>query len=80
MSWKPEVRTGNDPKFYGNALAFATQAEAESNAHELMMRWFAVVECRAVESTDPVTHAWVDGKLVSLQSGIAIKLADRVTV
>lgn len=80
MSYKPEVRTGNDPKFYGNALAFATREEAEANVGELMMRWFAVVETRVVESDQPVTHAWVDGKLVSLQSGIAIKPAERVTV
>ena len=81
MSFKPQVRTGNDPKFYSNALAFATQSEAEDNARDLMCRWFAVVDCRAVESTDPVTHQWTaDGKLVSLQTGIGIKPAERVIV
>jgi len=56
MSFKPEVRTGTDPKFYDNNLAFATREEAERSATDLMRRWFAVVECRAVESDQPVNY------------------------
>ncbi len=55
-SWKPEVRTGTDPKFYQNSLAFATKEEAEYSARDLMNRWMAVVECRAVESDQPVNY------------------------
>ena len=55
-SWKPEVRTGTDPKFYQNSLAFATKEEAEFSAKDLMRRWFLVVECRAVESDQPVNY------------------------
>lgn len=66
MSFKPEVRTGNDPKFYGNALRFATREEAQANVENLANRWLAVTETRVVESTDPVSHAWVDGKLVGV--------------
>lgn len=55
-SWKPEVRTGTDPKFYGNSLAFATKEEAEYSARDLMNRWMLVVECRAVESDQPVNY------------------------
>lgn len=65
MSFKPEVRTGTDPTFYGNALRFATREEAEANVRALEQRWLAVTETRVVESDDPVTHAWVDGKLAS---------------
>lgn len=65
MSFKPEVRTGTDPAFYGNALRFATREEAEANVRALEQRWLAVTETRVVESDDPVTHAWVDGKLAS---------------
>lgn len=54
MSWKPMVRTGTDPKFYGNSLAFATEAEAEYSAKGLMGRWLLVVECKAEESDQPV--------------------------
>lgn len=56
MSWKPEVRTGNDPKFYGNNLAFATREEAERSAKDLMCRWLLVVEWRVVESDQPVNY------------------------
>lgn len=62
-SWKPMVRTGRDPKFCGNALAFATHEEARQNAADLADRWHLVVEYRAEESTDPVTHTYVDGVL-----------------
>jgi hypothetical protein len=66
MSFKPEVSTGNDPKFYGNALRFATKEEAEASAFDLAMRWLAVREWRVVESDDPVNYAIVDGTLVSI--------------
>ena len=56
MSWKPEVRTGSDPKFYANNLAFATKDEAERSAKDLMARWMLVVEWRVVESDQPVNY------------------------
>ena len=54
MSWKPEVIADSSGKWCGNALRFATKAEAEANARDLMMRWFLVRETRATESDDPV--------------------------
>lgn len=65
-SYAPQVRTGNDPKFYGNALRFATQAEAEANVADLAGRWFLVVATQVVESDDPPSHTYVDGKLGDL--------------
>ena len=62
-SFKPEVSTDSSGKFYCNALAFATHEEALANAQELSWRWFSVRDFRAVESDDPVTHTWVNGKL-----------------
>lgn len=56
MSWKPEIRTGSDPKFYANKLAFATREEAERDAKDLMSRWSLVVEWRVVESDQPVNY------------------------
>jgi hypothetical protein len=67
MSWKPEVIADSTGKWYPNALCFATKEEAEANALDLSMRWFAVRDWRAVESDDPVNYAWVDGKLVRLE-------------
>lgn len=56
MSYKMEVRTVNDPKFYGNACAFATEDEALRAGDELMGRWLLVVKYRAVESDEPVNY------------------------
>jgi len=56
MSYKPEVKTGNDSKWYDNNLAFATREEAEYSARDLMNRWLLVVDCRAVESEQPVNY------------------------
>lgn len=56
MSWKPEVKTGNDQKWYDNSVRFATKEEAEVSAKDLMARWLLVVDCRAVESDEPVNY------------------------
>ena len=69
MSWKPEVQVaGEDDKWLGNALRFATQQEAEDNARNLMSRWMLVTATRATESEDPVNYKWADNKLVSLEA------------
>lgn len=62
-SYKPQVQTVGDDKFYGNALAFATHEEAYQNARDLSHRWMLVTDYRAVESDEPVTHTYVDGVL-----------------
>jgi hypothetical protein len=53
--------------FQGACLAIATKKEAEDQALDLRMRWYAVLETRAVESEDPVNYAYVDGKLVAVE-------------
>lgn len=55
-SWKPEVKTRNDDKWYDNSVRFATKEEAEASARDLMNRWLLVTECRAAESDDPVNY------------------------
>jgi hypothetical protein len=71
MSFKPEVKVGSDPKWYDNALVFATRKEAEDNAKNLSMRWLQVVDHRAVESTEPVNYHWdgdaYNGVLVAVE-------------
>ena len=67
MSWKPEVISDSSGKWAGNGLRFATREEAEQNVEALMMRWWSVKETRTVETDDPVTHRWVDGKLEPTQ-------------
>ena len=66
MSFKPEVVADSSGKWAGNALRFATRAEAEANVQDLMMRWFAVTETRVVESDDPVNYRYADGRLERL--------------
>ena len=39
MSFKPMIKTINDPKFYPNNLAFATREEAEVSAKDTYGRW-----------------------------------------
>ena len=67
MSYKPEVQTDATGQWYGNALRFATEAEALANVLDLSMRWFAVRETRVVQSDDPVNYAYVDHKLVEVE-------------
>lgn len=65
-SYAPEVRTGDDPKFYGNALRFATFEEAEAYAKDLMGRWLLVVEYRAVPASGEVNYRWDSEKKVAV--------------
>ena len=74
MSFKPEVRTGTDPKFYGNNLAFATKEEAEWSAKDLMNRWLLVNEWRVVESDQAVNYR------IDLTTGELIAAAEEVPV
>ena len=63
MSWKPEVIADSSGKWCGNALRFATKAEAEANVANLAARWFSVRETRAIECSEPVNYSWIGGKL-----------------
>jgi hypothetical protein len=63
-SWKPEVQTAGDgDRWSGNALRFATKAEAERYVFDLAMRWTAVADTRVVQSDDPVTHEIPEGSV-----------------
>ena len=62
VSWAPEVQTDSTGKWYGNALRFATQAEAAASAAELASRWILVHAYRAAPSSDPVTVIMPDIK------------------
>jgi hypothetical protein len=66
MSWKPQVYLPNESKWCGNALVFETKLEAETNAHDLLMRWFVPTDYRAVESDEPVNYRYVDHQLIKI--------------
>ena len=57
-SYKAEVTVGSDPKWYDNALRFATHEEASAYAKDLFSRWTSTREWRVTETTDPVTAKW----------------------
>ncbi len=65
MSWKPEV-IADSSGWASNALRFATKEEAEQNALDLSMRWIAVRDTRATESSDPVNYSYVNRKLEAI--------------
>lgn len=54
MSWKVEVIADNSGEWAGNDLHFATKAEAQVYARDLMERWTAVRETRVIESPTAV--------------------------
>jgi hypothetical protein len=66
MSWKWECYDGG--VWCTNALRFATEAEAKQYGFDLGMRWLGMPEpARAAECDDPVTHAFVDNKMVEVK-------------
>lgn len=63
MSWKPEVIADSSGKWTGNALCFATKAEAKRYVADLAMRWTLVIDTRVVESDEPVNCSIVNDRL-----------------
>jgi len=68
MSYKAEVIADSTGTWVGNGLRFATPEEAQGYVIDLMMRWTSVKDTRVVESDEPVTHRWVDGKAEKVPS------------
>ena len=62
MSWKSEVIADSTNTWCGNALRFATPAEARDYVWDLSMRWTLVRDIRVVESDEPVNYVFVDGR------------------
>jgi len=66
MSYKVQFKTLGDPKFYDNAVRFATAEEAEAEGADRYARWTMAEAYRVVESDDPVNYKREDGRTVSL--------------
>jgi hypothetical protein len=56
VSWKVEVIADSTATWSGNQLRFATRAEAEHYAVNLMKRWTLVRTWRVIECDDPVNE------------------------
>lgn len=68
MNFRPMVfveRTWTD-----NGVVFATRAEAEANARDLMARWYAVTDTRADETDAPVNYSYATGKLIAVEDQV----------
>lgn len=66
-SFAAEVVADSSGEFCGNSVRFATREEAEGYVADLAWRWTLVSDTRVVESSDPVTDSWTDGRLVSVR-------------
>lgn len=72
MSFKPEVKILGEDAWVGNALRFATQAEAQANVEALRQNWMMVGDVRVIESDDPVNYRW--------ETGVGLVAIEDVTV
>ena len=52
----------------GNSLHFATRAEAEANAYDKFQLWITPHDWSVVETDDPVSHAYVDGRVFPIDN------------
>lgn len=68
MNFRPMVYV--ERTWTGNGVVFATKAEAEANARDLMARWYAVEDVRADETDAPVNYRWVDRQLVAVEDRV----------
>lgn len=67
-SWQPEFQVyGNDDKWYGNALRFATRDEAEGNARAKFSAWTMARAYRATASDDEPNYRWTDNGLEAIK-------------
>ncbi len=67
VSWKAEVQADDfSHTWVSNGLRFATREEAQAYVDDLASRWIAARKTRIVESSDPVTHGYAEGNLVTV--------------
>lgn len=66
MSFKPELRFAGSDVFQGNGEAFATYDEALKRVQQAYDRTITAENLRVVESTQPVTHTYVDDVLTPM--------------
>jgi len=66
MSWKSEVIADSSGAWCGNALRFATPAEARGYVWDLSLRWTLVRDTRVIESEDDVNYRWTENGLIPI--------------
>ena len=79
MSFKAQFQTFGDPKFYDNAVRFATAEEAEAAGVDKYSKWMMAEAYRVAESDDPVNYKWEDGRAVPINREPAPKVESEAT-
>ena len=69
QSFKAEILTVNDPKWYSTSLRFATESEADQYGLDLILRWTASRDYRVVESEDSITYRITGDGLERIEKG-----------
>ena len=66
MNYRYTIKVYNDPKFYENAVVFATKEEAESAAKAKFQVWTQAEEWKVEKTDAPVNYTFEDGRIVPL--------------
>lgn len=80
VSYVGQVKTPGDKEWVGNALRFATHAEAEAYVKDLAWRWTQVRETNVAPTQDPVTSVWKDGKVLDVPKVIDVTVDNQGTI
>jgi len=67
MNYRYTIKVLGDPKFYNNAVVFATEAEAVSAAICKATLWTLAEDWQVEETSDPANYGFEDGQLVPLK-------------
>jgi hypothetical protein len=78
VSYAAEVIADDTGRWTGNQMRFPTEVEAMAYATALSWRWIAVREWRAVPSTDPVTHAIINGQVMRVTPAATTPLPEGI--
>jgi len=66
MNYRYTIKVYNDPKFYENAVVFATHAEAEQAGISKFTAWTLAEDYKIEETEDAANYTLEDGRLVHL--------------
>lgn len=70
MNYRYKVKVYADPKFYSNAVVFATRGEAENAARDKAAKWGGVADWQIEETDDPANYKFENERLVPLKENV----------
>ncbi len=66
MNYRYTIKVYNDPKFYENAVVFATKPEAEAAGLSKLTVWTQADEYKVEETDDAANYTLENGQIVHL--------------